>query len=205
MYVKQAEQQIHQVWGWQVILDPPVIRVVQSRRSQEGSQHLSSGGKLQEVSHFKLLQFQQPAKSCAKVWKYPAWAHPVLMFGFPKPLEIWKFKSPGKLSKMENNDQSVAEKCSNVANTIISVILYLDIRVSGIAEATLGNNCLLAWSNFIEQVSTLIFFWISNWINTTPTAQQWQGQSNWIANAQQSQNRFLEETHVHIFFLSLNS
>ena len=123
------EQQSHQVWEWQVILDQPDIRVVQSRRSQEGSQHLGSGGKLQEVSHFKLLQFQQPAtvssKNFAKVWKYPAWAHPVLMFGFPKPLEIWKFKSHGKLSKMKNNDQSL----KNVANTITSVILYLDIRV----------------------------------------------------------------------------
>ena len=205
MYVKQAEQQIHQVWGWQVILDPPVIRVVQSRRSQEGSQHLGSGGKLQEVSHFKLLQFQQPAKSCAKVWKYPAWAHPVLMFGFPKPLEIWKFKSPGKLSKMENNDQSVAEKCSNVANTIISVILYLDIRVSGIAEATLGNNCLLAWSNFIEQVSTLIFF-LDFQLNKHDTdCTTVAGAIKLNCKCTTISKWFLEETHVHIFFLSLNS
>lgn len=54
-----------------------------------------------------------------------------------------KIQIPWETFKNEKQG-SVAEKCGNVANTIISVILYLDIRVSGIAEATLGNNCLLA-------------------------------------------------------------
>ena len=102
------------VWECQVILDQPVIRVVQSRRSYEGSQHLGSGGKLQEVSHFKLLQYQPAtvfrSKSFAKyenIQSSLSSARPVLMFGFQKPLEIWKFKSPGKLSKMENIDESL--------------------------------------------------------------------------------------------------
>ena len=126
----------------------------------------------------------------------PELTRPVLMFGFQKPLEIWKFKSPGKLSKMENIDES--QKICSKYNIFSDIVSWY--CVSGIAEVTLGNNCLLAWSNFIEQVSTLIFFWISNWINTTPTAQQWHRGNQTELKMQQSQNRsevFSRDSRTH--------